>query len=58
MDWIARLTVPEARAEMGKLWRQREAAISESDYDEVERINLVLSAVAGRIGELGGDVDG
>ncbi len=56
VPWIARLTVEEARQEMRKLWREREAAIESSDYDEVERLNLVLSAVAGRVGELGGDV--
>lgn len=58
VPWIARLTVEEARAEMRRLWRLREAAIIESDYEEVERIGLILAAVSMRIGELGGDVDG
>lgn len=58
MDWIKRLTVSEARESMRDLWRQREQAIEGSDYDDVERINVVLAAVAKRIGELGGDVDG
>lgn len=56
VHWIAQLTVDEARSEMRRLWREREAAIAESDYDEVERLNLILSAVAARVGELGGDV--
>ncbi|WP_174436284.1 hypothetical protein [Azospirillum brasilense] len=56
MDWIKRLSVEEARAEMRKLWRQREEAVGSSEYDEVERLNMILAAVAGRIGELGGDV--
>ena len=56
IPWIARLTVDEARREMRRLWREREQAIESSDYDEVERLNLVLSAVAVRVGELGGDV--
>lgn len=58
MDWISALTVDEARAAVRDLWRQREAAIAESDYGEVERLNLVLAAIAGRISDLGGDVDG
>lgn len=56
MDWIKRLSVDEARAAMRDLWRQREAAIDVSDYDEVERLNIVLAAISGRIEALGGDV--
>lgn len=56
MDWIKRLTVSEARTEMCRLWNEREAAIAGSDYDEIERINLILAAVTKRIDELGGDV--
>jgi len=56
VPWIARLTVEEARQEMRRLWREREAAIDGSDYEELERLNLVLSAVSMRISELGGDV--
>lgn len=57
MDWIKRLSVDEAMIEMRKLWRQREQAIDRSAYDDVERLNIVLAAVTGRIGDLGGDVD-
>lgn len=57
MDWIKRLSVGEATAEMRKLWRQREAAIDGNEYDEVERLNIVLSAVSMRISDLGGDID-
>lgn len=57
MDWIASLSVKEARAEMRRLWREREQAIEGSDYEELERINIVLAAVASRIADLGGDVD-
>lgn len=56
MDWIKRLSVEEARAEMRSLWRQREQAIEGSDYEEAERLNLMLSAVSARIADLGGDV--
>lgn len=56
VPWITSLGVEEARAEMRALWRLRDEAISASDYEEVERLNAVLAAVAGRIGDLGGDV--
>ncbi|WP_174436095.1 hypothetical protein [Azospirillum brasilense] len=56
MDWIRRLTVKEAMIEMRRLWREREAAIDDSDYEELERLNLILSAVSSRIADLGGDV--
>lgn len=56
VPWIARLTVDEARAEMRRLWRERDEAINDSDYEEVERLNAVLAAVSARIGDLGGDI--
>ena len=60
VHWIAQLTVDEARSEMRRLWREREAAIAESDYDEVERLNLIQTVDRSRnhssVGERGGDV--
>ncbi len=56
MDWIASLSVEEATAEMRRLWREREQAIEGNDYEELERLNIVLAAVASRIADLGGDV--
>lgn len=56
MDWIANLTVDEARATMRRLWRERDEAIVASDYDEVERLNALMAAVSSQIGKLGGDV--